>query len=548
MKEYEKSFALFKDINYSHGIAENLLSIGRVYLKKVDFDKYQEYVQQAYEIFKSENNKRRMGEALYYVVNSYIYKGDMRSAIKTNLEILEIYKELGNIRLICIYNDELGYLYWRIGELEKAFEHWKDAFALSKEAKDLKTIYNSYKSFGLYYYELGNLEKSLEYQFKALETAKEMYSKRDDFSNLVPERFTVIGYIYLRMGEYEKALENIREGKNNLPEKYADFVKAENVKTFGIYYMVIGDYKKAEEFLDEAMEFYESVKRPYDVYEVLHYLGGVYYQKNDMKKALLTYQRSFEMSKQMDDKVSISFNLFELVKIYSLLNDDFNADKYFKQLADINTKTQLATVNLNTKLANASRLKASNVQRNKIKAEGIYEQIIDEKTIWHSHKVFALLSLCELYLEELIINEDRNFLKKINLLVERLLKISEEQNSSALACESLWLQSQLAIFDYDSKKSLHLLSKAEKLAKEKGLTLLATKYKSKLTNLSNFIEDWRNFASRTATVSEINEYTNLNKTINEIKGDRSLYMYEIHKHASNIKKTHSTELQLKQNL
>ncbi len=545
LEEYEESLQIRREIDYKHGIAEILVAKGHSYLKKLDFERYRELNEEAYEIFKSEDNKRMMGVALINIGNSHIYKGDMHTAIKINLEVLEIRKQMGKQTNLFYTNDRLGYQYWRIGDLDKAFEHWKEGYALTKDMKDERGIYSSFKSFGLYYYELGNLEKSLEYQYKALEKAREINIKRD-VTYAIAERLTVIGYIYLRMGEYEKALASIEKGKTNIPEKYHDFIRAENTKAFGIYYTTVGDFEKAEKFLNEAMKFYETSQRPYDIYEVLHYLGIVFHQRNETNKAISVLKRSLEMSLQMQDKVTIATNLLELTKIYTQQFDLENARFYQLQLSELSSSIQLATISLNSKIAEATVLKLSENQRDRIKSETIFEQIIEEKALWHSQKIYAILCLCELFIEDFSHEEDKGILLRIKELVEKLLTISKSQNSPSLTCETYWLQSQLSMFDFDSKTARELLTNALELAQKRGLTLLEDKYKSKLETLSSFVASWKNFTSKTASVSEIIEQTELDSTINGMKRNGSLFMQELHKHTSNSKKIFSTELELKQ--
>ena len=113
----------------------------------------------------------------------------------------------------------------------------------------------------------------------------------------------------------------------------------------------------------------------------------------------------------------MSLTLFEIIKVSLEKQEIIQVEEYLNRIEEINTKIENKLINLSYRLSKAIILKESKQQRERIKSELLLEEIANEEIIFYSHTIYAMLSLCELYIDELAKTNDKTFLKKLNQLV-----------------------------------------------------------------------------------------------------------------------------------
>ncbi|MBA7555829.1 hypothetical protein ES705_48521 [subsurface metagenome] len=135
-------------------------------------------------------------------------------------------------------------------------------------------------------------------------------------------------------------------------------------------------------------------------------------------------------------------------------------------------------------------LKTSTRLRSIVEAGELFEQILSEEGVDNRIKVVALLSMLELLIIEIKHYGNKDAIRDAHLLSSSLIKIAKMQNSYLLLTEAYWLQAQLSVVQYDFNVARHLLSQAQIIAEEKGLSRLARKISSEHDNLLIQIEQW----------------------------------------------------------
>ncbi len=138
------------------------------------------------------------------------------------------------------------------------------------------------------------------------------------------------------------------------------------------------------------------------------------------------------------------------------------AQKYFKHLKQLNEQEESKWINSIFRFSNAILLKTSTRAKNRIKAEEILREIIEEEG--GPSKIEALLELCDLLLVELRITNDAEVLKEIKTNLNRILELSEKTNSVWFLAETYLLQAKVALATFDTDEARRFLTRAQEIA------------------------------------------------------------------------------------
>ncbi|MFX1594209.1 MAG: hypothetical protein ACFFCL_16075, partial [Promethearchaeota archaeon] len=155
-------------------------------------------------------------------------------------------------------------------------------------------------------------------------------------------------------------------------------------------------------------------------------------------------------------------------------------------------------------------------------AKEILQQIVEEEVINWEFTERALLHLCDIFLLELQIYSNEEVLSEINLLINRLLDFAKTQNSFRLLAEINLLQGKLALIQMNLGDARKLFTKAERIADEHGLHLLARTISSEHDKLLEQLEKWEDLRKDKAPVSERLKYVEIDKTLNHIMGKQMM--------------------------
>lgn len=203
---------------------------------------------------------------------------------------------------------------------------------------------------------------------------------------------------------------------------------------------------------------------------------------------------------EMDFNEKIKENFSHLEKLYNQHYNKFKEiDEYFR-------------------VAKALILKKSPRMRDKVKAEEIFKEFVINGTTDFQLTIIALLNLCELLLDELSINNDPDVLEEIQPIIDKLLHLEEQQYNYNLIASTYLLQAKLALIQFKLKDAQQFLSKAQQVAQEKGLQLLAMKISAEHDEILNHLDIWENFMKNQDQISmaERLKYAKINEQIDSM--------------------------------
>jgi len=226
----------------------------------------------------------------------FLYTQDYKNAIEAGKRAIKKYPKNANA-YYC-----LSLTYVSVGELKLALEHAKKAERLTSKKIDLLLIYNQ---IGLIYLIMGLQDEALPYLNKSLNLAKDLGS-RDTQAILLNN----IGLIHGSKGELNKALSYFEDV---LRLEINEVVKAEAYNNIAAIYRVKGDYRRAVENLQRAIEISERYGKYREASFTKMNLGDTYREMKDYEKAEKYLLEGLEGVKKVGDKLSEAVGYISLV-------------------------------------------------------------------------------------------------------------------------------------------------------------------------------------------------------------------------------------------
>lgn len=215
--------------------------IGYIYELKGEYDKARE----AFEKLKGIRDD-------YYndMAQSWIEDGNPKKGLKI---LKNRIKEAPEDKKAMHYN-ELGDCYYDLLEYQKASECYLNAISLEDDPEEL---YEYERSLAKTYYLMGKYEKAKEHAQKSFDHFHELGWIEEDYVNFkanAPVRIGILGWLYLCLGDKDKAEESFRKMNEIHLCRYCTREKCfESSLWLGRFYEAQGDYKRAIEHLEEAL-------------------------------------------------------------------------------------------------------------------------------------------------------------------------------------------------------------------------------------------------------------------------------------------------------
>ncbi|MFX0007582.1 MAG: hypothetical protein ACFFAV_12745, partial [Candidatus Hermodarchaeota archaeon] len=240
----------------------------------------------------------------------------------------------------------------------------------------------------------------------------------------------------------------------------------------------------------------------------------------EIDEALKYLQLSMETAEKYNSPYGVSSSLFYLILT--------NLDNKSQEQAELNlVKLEHFTNQSNSKVfdqvymvAKALVLKSSGRIRNRTEAELLLKQITEDKIATPHLYLSALVSLSEIFLEELEMTNNSEVLEELNPLISRISKIAEKQNAYLWLAEIKLLQGKLALIQAKIKDAEELLTQAQQIAELHGLNLLSIKISNEHDNLLDQLNFWKNLEKEKIPMSERIKLASVDGVIDRMQGKR----------------------------
>jgi len=522
----EKSLELFYKIDDKQHVARTLRNIGLAYSDNGELDEAINYYKKSFETSMSSKNEADSIHPLAYIGFIYQKKGNLDEAINYQNQRLELSREINHAYGIFSSIYYLGNLYCQKGKLKQAITFYEEANELSKKAKNQKFLGLGYVGLGLCHKELGDFESAN----KNFDIANEIFKKIDS-QQLMTEILLQKGDILIRKGQIDTAIEILRKALMKFDELGNVFAVAQTQQYIGNVYIIQGEIQQALISFNKALEHYKQTKSIIPMIQCLHRIGWVHWHAGNTKQAKEFLINSYTQAKEIQSVFTIVSSLLGLIIINAELNDIQTAKKYLKELIELDGILKNKIVKVQTNLAKAIIYKTSNVERDKGKAEILFENVISEAVLFFPFTLMAILNLGELLLLNIKKSDDEDSLNKYKELVVKLYVLAKDQNLHSLLAESYWMQSQLAIIDGDAKKAQEFIEQANNLIEEKKLVGLMNRFSERKSFMRTQIPKISKINKNQVPLSKLVDHLQL---IEDIKKTQKVVVKDLHKSDNDI--------------
>jgi tetratricopeptide (TPR) repeat protein len=270
-----------------------------------------------------------------------------------------------------------------------------------------------------------------------------------------------------------------------------------------------------------------------------YYIGKIYYQQGKLDQAIEFLKKDMNILENIDTLLGINLPHYSglvydtLIRIYLDKNSIDVAREYMARFQKYNTEKKIPSFIFY--LSKARLLKSSNRTRDRADAERELRKIIEssgEKSKFYSlsfSPVYtpALIELCDLYFGEYKTTHNSEILEEIQPLIEMLLKESERVNSYALQAQTLFLQAKLSLLQMNMGDARRYLTKAQRIAEEHNLQLLARSVSKEHDKLLEFLDKLENTRVSEIPITERIDLASLGEIIAQMQGKRTLDPPEI---------------------
>lgn len=403
--------------------------------------------------------------------------------IKLLIQIKETLLRKGFIDAVSLLVWEIGFAYYLHGNFDKAIECFKEILEIPINSQSGTRWASATGMLGLIYFQIGNYKMASQYLTKAKSMEKE-YQGRSYITNysFYLGMDSAMSLVY---GELDKSLEQIDETLSYY-EGEINIIQKENQISHLIGKSIrLRMLDRTDEAIDLLKNIFQRIKEydyangPWDISLVIYRLVECYIEKKDITSAK------------------------------ALLRD-------FPEVSDPEDSLMTPIIHLKL-LANAMILKNSSRITEKVKAQEMLRQVVEDDCVVFYLYLDALLSYLELLFVELGVFGEAEVLGEVEELIEKLYSKAREQRSFILLINSHLMRSKLYLILGELTQAQEEIQRARKIAIDKEIKHLIPAVEKEELELESQLIKWKEIIRSNAALSERVEQSQIKEYIARAK-------------------------------
>ena len=233
---------------------------------------------------------RNIGYTHFLLENYEAAKDSLTQALDWYSHIAEPEEQ----RLATIYR-ELGEVNLSLGDINSAQSQILTAFEMSASFEPWERGLCFTSCFNLYY-EISDFEKALVYLEDGLQLYLGMEEKFDEDYLQISDFYNNLGIFYINQNQWDAAILNYQKAAQ-INQRYPYRAKQLDVNYFNIadLYYKQAKYALALKYIDQAIEIQKDLQEVVGLAENYDLKAKVYWQKGDLKNALLWNQKAMQL-------------------------------------------------------------------------------------------------------------------------------------------------------------------------------------------------------------------------------------------------------------
>jgi tetratricopeptide (TPR) repeat protein len=408
-----------------------------------------------------------------------------------------------------------AWVYALIGLFDKAFKMATKCLELREKIGKKLDIANSLLILGRVCLYIGDRNAGLDYAMRSLALSEELNDQVGIATSL-----SLVGIAYNYKGNFFQAIDYCNQSLSI--REIRDTTKAETLYFLGVIYGFQGEIDKAIKYHQEAAEITKKLGNDSTLSLNLVSLGINYRMKGKTKDAVDYLKRSLELSEETGGAFVIGMSSLFLILIYLDENSRDLAKHCLDRLKKFIARTEGKQFTHFYLLAKGHFLKQSGKSRDRVEAEKIFKQIVDNKISNPILYIMALGALCDYLIEELYMSNDKEILDELNPLIIRFLNITEKTHSYSMLTMTKWLQAKVALIQIKITEAKRLFSEAQRLAELHNLFDTAQKISNEHDNLLEQVNAWNTLKNKNAPMAERINLASVNVVLDRLQNRRVL--------------------------
>ena len=489
----------------------------------------------AFQVMKSfeETGERTLNEIVFchllkceLLLQQGPYEDLVKIAEQTYKESLELGKSLFSVD--ALYYKTLGLIWlYKIEEAsdtitqgEELLKTLPNKLSMDYKKRKARLVFVKGVSYNKFYNQNGDVDIALEHFYQSLALQEEVGDKEEISLSLQGIIFN-LGNL---KGETDKALKYVERflalvEKKEFKNKYKIAYGLTNVQTV---YSIRGDLDLSIKYYEQSLDVFKELNNQPQIAYGLSVLSNKYRMKGEFDRALEYGEQSLVLFNELEMLIDSAGAHASLIQLLINKNEIQGAKLHLDQIEQINNQLKEKKVNIWYLYNKALILKTSPRAKNRVEAEEILKELIEEE-----EDEDALLELCDLLLVELRMTNDLEVLEEIESYITRLLDVSEKKSSFTLLAETYFLKAKLALLTLDVKKARRFLTQAQQIAERWGFNLLATKISNEHDRLVNQQSMWENLKDTEISLAERIKLAGLDEQMSQLLRKSSTFATQV---------------------
>lgn len=318
-------------------------------------------------------------------------RGNYEGALRTSLEARALALRLGFASGVGCSWLASGRAYLKKNEYDSALTHLRKALSVFEVISDKSRQGVTHMSLGLVF----DYQARYSVALQEYKTALDLLTYPQDATQIL-QTWNFMGNSHFNKGSYDIALEYyLRSYKGSL-EVSENTPFSAPLNNIGVVYALMSQYDEALKYF---LKYFESIEHQASKRQersgVLLNIGECYNKLGNPKQALPYLSEAIIVQKELIDRRGLSLSYSNLADSYRLLNQDGNAEYYYKESIKLARRIKNQEVLLNP-LLGISRLYLENREATKAEAtiqealrtsESIKSKIWEEKALLLASKL-----------------------------------------------------------------------------------------------------------------------------------------------------------------
>ena len=307
------------------------------------------YSEKALAIAEKFNNMGLKADALFVKAQ---HLKDQFKRINEGLDLgkqaLGIYESLQNAQKIAETHNLLGKLYDNKGDFPNGKKHFDSSIALSEQIGYMKVKIAALNGLGVIYISVDD-HLAVSYNEQSIKLAQQQHDLKGEALALGS-----VGLCYYRLGNYVKAIDCLQKALNINDKIGNDYDKAPNYRHLGFVYGKLLEYDKALDYYKKAIAVAEKTNNENIQGSIYNVLGNTYKAMKKYDEAILNIEKGNELNRKTGTYVSLWF----LGSTYEAAGRDVEAHRSYQEALKNARKSSNKQVEASNNLISIAKLYA----------------------------------------------------------------------------------------------------------------------------------------------------------------------------------------------